>query len=123
MEQHHTQPGPDCWVVLLNNRNTCVPHGEQGERPGNEPGGGRRRQALGAPGADVVEPGERRGRADDPGDDGEDDEEPGRRVPDGEVDRGEVSRELQAGACIDHIFINMQQQVCISKRRITLPIS
>lgn len=77
-----------------------VPHGEQGERPGNEAGGGRGGQALGAPGADVVEPRERRGRADDPGDHGEDGEEPSRRVPDGEVDRGEVSRELQAGACM-----------------------
>jgi hypothetical protein len=83
--------------------NIYIPHGEQGERPGNEPGGGRRRQALGVPGADVVEPRERRGRADDPGDHGEDDEEPGRRVSDGEVDRGEVSRELQAGACIIYV--------------------
>ena len=88
-----------CWLLRRAKYSTMyVPHGEQGERPGDEPGGRRRRQALGAPGADVVEPSERGSGAHDPGDDGEDDEEPGRRVADGEVDRGEVRRELQPGA-------------------------
>jgi hypothetical protein len=79
---------------------TYVPHCEQGERPGREPGGHRRGPALGAPRPDVLEARERRGRADHAGDHREEDEEPGRRVADREADRGELRRQRQPGTCI-----------------------
>lgn len=74
-----------------------LPHGKQCEQPGNEAGGGCRGHALVAPRPDMMEPRERRRHADHASDHREDDEEPGRRVPHGEVDRREVRRQLQPG--------------------------
>jgi hypothetical protein len=99
-------------VLLFPNN---VPHGEQGERPCHEPGGGRCREALGAPRPDVVEARERRGRADHAGEHREDDEEPGRRVADGEVDRREVRRQRQPGICVLHWRVKIKKKLSRSE--------
>lgn len=70
----------------------CLPHGEEGEGPGDDGGGGGGHHAGGVALADVVEAGERGGDADDAGEQREDDEEPRRQVADREVDREQPHR-------------------------------
>ena len=88
-------PGPGAEADLLARK----PHGEDGERPGDE--GGRRggHHAGGVPLADVAQAGERGGDADDARDEREDDEEPRRQVADREVDREQAHRRRRALHC------------------------
>jgi hypothetical protein len=68
------------------------PHGEEGEGPGDERGGGGGHHVGREPLVDVVQAGEGGGDADDAGDEREDDEEPRRQVADREVDREQANR-------------------------------
>ena len=87
--------GPPADIDLLAGQ----PHGEEGEGPGDERGGGGGHHVGREPLADVVQPGDGGGDADDAREEREDDEEPRRQVADREVDREQAHRRGHALHC------------------------
>lgn len=113
------------YIVIKLSSKSCkckyIPHGKDGERPGKQAGGRRRLQGVVVPVADVAEPDEAGGDADDAGEQREHDEEPRCPVADREEYRVEMRRQPQSRACkLNHSPMNEMIEFPILTRNFSL---